>query len=98
MSTCPGTWLLQGPDSESVEISVLSVMEGKWLELDPLVSHFISKPGALSRATLMGEGQTALFGRATCPGDWRGRLVGMRQEGDGFDGDGGAQVPVYTAR
>lgn len=62
----------------------------------PLASPLGSE---LSRATRMGEGQMALLGlRMKRPGEGKG-LRGERQDGEkGLEGEGGTQVPVYTAR
>lgn len=53
----------------------------------------------LSEATLIGVGQMVLLGlRMKRPGEGKG-ILGERQEGEkGPEGDGGTQVPVYTAR
>lgn len=80
----------------SAEASLASVSEGPGQALDPLASPFCSE---LSKATLMGEGQMALLGlRMKRPGEGKG-LLGERQDGEkGLEGEGGTQVPVYTAR
>lgn len=66
---------------------------------DTSVSRLCSDPGEPSRATLMGEGQTVLLGlRMKRLGERKG-LPGERQLWEkGLEGEGGAQVPVYTAR
>lgn len=52
-----GFWeLWQVPDSESMVISMFSVMDGKGCKLDPLVSPYLPILGVLSGATLRGEG------------------------------------------
>ena len=77
----------------------MSVVEGPWWALDPQASPFCSEPKELSKPTLMGEGQTVLLGlRMNRPGEGKG-FLGERQEGEkGLEGEGGTQVPVYTAR
>ena len=74
-------------------------MEAPSAAPDAAASRFRSEPGEPSRATLMGEGQTVLLGRRMKrPGEGKG-LPGERQLGEkGLEGDGGTQVPVYTAR
>lgn len=76
-----------------------SASEGPWWPSDPLAAPFCSEPRLLSKATLMGEGQTVLLGRLMKRlGEGKG-LLGERQEGEkGLEGEGGTQVPVYTAR
>lgn len=66
--------------------------EGKGPGPGPAPSCSLSAPAALSRATLMGEGQAVLWGRAGGPGEAGGRLLGPggRQAG----GDGRAPVPA----
>lgn len=58
-----------------------------------------SEPKAPSESARMGEGQMVLLGRLMKrPGDGKG-FLGERQEGEkGLEGEGGTQVPVYTAR
>lgn len=58
----------QVPDSESMELSVPSLMEGKVLELVPQVFQFLSTAKVLSKATLIGEGKLGLFGRVMFSG------------------------------
>lgn len=66
------------------------------MEVSPIAR---SEPGEPSRATLMGEGQTVLLGRRMKRLGERKGLPGERQLGEkGLEGEGGAQVPVYTAR
>lgn len=86
----------RGQGCSAAEASLLSVSEGPGQALDPLASPFCSE---LSKATLMGEGQMALLGlRMKRPGEGKG-LLGERQDGEkGLEGEGGTQVPVYTAR
>ena len=74
-------------------------MEAPQTAPDTPASRFCSDPGEPSRATLMGEGQTVLLGlRMKRLGERKG-LPGERQLWEkGLEGDGGAQVPVYTAR
>lgn len=50
-------------------------LSGKGLGMDPPGSCSLSVPAVLSRATLMGEGQAVLWGRAVGPGDAGGRLL-----------------------
>lgn len=84
---------------QSVEASLVSPSEGPWRELDPQASRFCSEPEEPSKAILMGEGQTAMLGRLMKRlGEGKG-FRGERQDGEkGLEGDGGTQVPVYTAR
>lgn len=85
----------------SLDASLLSRAEGPWWALDPLASAFGSEPEEPSKAARMGEGQMALLGLLMKRlGEGKG-LLGDRQEEEeekGLDGDGGTQVPVYTAR
>lgn len=68
-----------------------------WSMVVPPIAR--SEPGEPSRATLMGEGQTVLLGRRMKRLGERKGLPGERQLGEkGLEGEGGAQVPVYTAR
>lgn len=86
---------------QSLEASLVSPSEGPWRELEPQASRFCSEPEPEepSKAILMGEGQMAMLGRLMKRlGEGKG-FRGERQDGEkGPDGDGGAQVPVYTAR
>lgn len=81
--------------------SLRSGAEGPQRALDPRASAFGSKPAEPSEAARMGEGQMALLGRRMKRlGEAKG-LLGDRQEEEeekGLDGEGGTQVPVYTAR
>lgn len=83
----------------STEDSLLSVTEGPQLAPDQLVSPLGSRPEELSKATRMGEGQMAMLGRRMKRlGEGKG-FLGERQAGEkGPEGEGGTQVPVYTAR
>lgn len=83
----------------STELSLLSVTEGPQLAPDQLASPLGSRPEELSKATRMGEGQMAMLGlRMKRLGEGKG-LLGERQDGEkGLEGEGGTQVPVYTAR
>lgn len=79
--------------------SVEASLEGLWRKLDLRASPFCSEPKVLSKSTRMGEGQTVLLGRRMKRlGEGKG-FLGERQEGEkGLEGEGGTQVPVYTAR
>lgn len=79
----------------STEASLVSASEGPRQAPAPLASPFCSEPEELSKATLMGEGQTALLGlRMKRQGEGKG-LRGERQCGEkGLEGEGGTQVPV----
>lgn len=82
----------QGPLAEA---SLVSVLEGPRPE-GPPASPFCSEP---SKATVMGEGQTVLLGlRMKRPGEGKGFLGERQEEEKGLEGEGGTQVPVYTAR
>lgn len=79
--------------------SVEASLEGLWRKLDLRASPFCSEPKVLSKSTRMGEGQMVLLGRRMKRlGEGKG-FLGERQEGEkGLEGEGGMQVPVYTAR
>lgn len=83
----------------STEVSMLSVTGGPGLAPDQLASPLPSSPEEPSRATRMGEGQMAMLGRRMKRlGEGKG-FLGERQDGEkGLEGEGGTQVPVYTAR
>lgn len=83
----------------STEVSLLSVTGGPQVTPDQLVSPLVSSPEELSKATRMGEGQMAMLGRRMKRlGEGKG-FLGERQDGEkGPEGEGGTQVPVYTAR
>jgi hypothetical protein len=89
---------LWGP-GQVMEASLLSVTGGPQWAPAQLASPFGSKPEELSKVTRMGEGQMAVLGlRMKRLGEGKG-LRGERQEGEkGPEGEGGTQVPVYTAR
>lgn len=79
---------------QSAEASLVSALEVPGPALGPPASPFCSEP---SKATVMGEGQTVLLGlRMKRPGEGKG-FLGERQEEE-KEGEGGTQVPVYTAR
>lgn len=83
----------------STEVSLLSVTGGPELAPDQLASPLGSSPEEPSKATRMGEGQMAMLGRRMKRlGEAKG-FLGERQDGEkGLEGEGGTQVPVYTAR
>lgn len=83
----------------STEVSLPSVTGGPQVTPDQLVSPLVSSPEELSKATRMGEGQMAMLGRRMKRlGEGKG-FLGERQDGEkGPEGEGGTQVPVYTAR
>lgn len=81
---------------QSAEASLVSALEGPGPALGPPASPFCSEP---STATVMGEGQTVLLGlRMKRPGEGKGFLGERQEEEKGLEGEGGTQVPVYTAR
>lgn len=77
------------------EVSILSVMEGKWEAVPVPIpgpvawvpSKRRSEAGVLSMATLMGEGQAAVLGRV---------MAEARPPGEASDWV--SQKPEYTAR
>jgi hypothetical protein len=83
----------------SAEGSLFSVTEGPELAPDQLASPLGSSPEEPSKATRLGEGQMAMLGRRMKRlGEAKG-FLGERQDGEkGLEGEGGTQVPVYTAR
>lgn len=81
---------------QSAEASPVSALEGPWPAPGPPASPFCSEP---SKASVMGEGQTVLLGlRMKRPGEGKGFLGERQEEEKGLEGEGGTQVPVYTAR